>query len=87
MLAKRGLQIPLHRDGMATRSYMHVADAASAFDSILHHGEDRGVYNIGAQEERTIPEKAGAFRGAFTEHLRWPTGPGGGPGDIGFQYF
>ena len=32
-------------------------------------------------------EKAGAFRGAFTEHLRWPTGPGGGPGDIGFQYF
>ena len=66
---------------------MHVADAASAFDSILHHGEDRGVYNIGAQEERTIPEKAGAFRGAFTEHLRWPTGPGGGPGDIGFQYF
>ena len=32
-------------------------------------------------------EKAGAFRGAFTEHLRWPTGPAGGPGDIGFQYF
>jgi len=54
MLAKRGLQIPLHGDGMATRSYMHVADAASAFDSILHHGEDRGVYNIGAQEERTV---------------------------------
>ena len=24
MLAKRGLQIPLHGDGMATRSYMHV---------------------------------------------------------------
>ena len=21
------------------------------------------------------------------EHLRWPTGPAGGPGDIGFQYF
>ena len=54
MLAKRGLQIPLHGDGMATRSYMHVADAANAFDSILHHGEDRGVYNIGAQEERTV---------------------------------
>ena len=50
MLAKRGLQIPLHGDGMSTRSYMHVADAASAFDSTLHHGEDRGVYNIGDQE-------------------------------------
>ena len=54
MLAKRGLQIPLHGDGMATRSYMHVADASSAFDIILHHGEDRSVYNIGAQEERTV---------------------------------
>ena len=33
---------------------MHVYDAASAFDAILHKGETKGVYNIGAHEERTV---------------------------------
>lgn len=54
MLARNGLQIPLHGDGQATRSYMHVHDAASAFDTILHKGAEKGVYNIGAHEERTV---------------------------------
>ena len=54
MLARNGQQIPLHGDGMATRSYMHVYDAASAFDMILHKGEVKGVYNIGAKDERTV---------------------------------
>jgi len=54
MLARNGAQIPLHGDGQATRSYMHVADAASAFDTILHKGTLMGVYNIGAHEERTV---------------------------------
>jgi dTDP-D-glucose 4,6-dehydratase len=36
MLARNGQPIPIHGDGMATRSYMHVHDAASAFDTILH---------------------------------------------------
>lgn len=53
LLAMNGLKIPIHGDGMATRSYMHVNDAASAFDTILHKGTTKGVYNIGAQEERT----------------------------------
>ena len=54
MLAMNGRKIPIHGDGMATRSYMHVYDAASAFDKILHKGENRGVYNIGAHEERSV---------------------------------
>ena len=54
MLAQSGGTIPIHGDGMATRSYMHVYDAASAFDTILHKGAIKGVYNIGAHEERTV---------------------------------
>ena len=54
MLARNGDKIPIHGDGQATRSYMHVYDAASAFDAILHKGEVKGVYNIGAHEERTV---------------------------------
>ncbi len=54
MLAKKGMKIPIHGDGLATRSYMHVYDAASAFDTILHRGKTKGVYNIGAHEERTV---------------------------------
>jgi len=33
---------------------MHVSDAAAAFDNILHKGENYNIYNIGAQEERTV---------------------------------
>jgi dTDP-glucose 4,6-dehydratase len=54
LLARNGVKIPIHGDGKATRSYMHVRDAASAFDTILHKGETSGIYNIGAHEERTV---------------------------------
>jgi dTDP-D-glucose 4,6-dehydratase len=54
MLARNGLKIPIHGDGLASRSYMHVYDAASAFDAILHKGETKGVYNIRAHEERSV---------------------------------
>lgn len=54
ILASMGAQISIHGDGLATRSYMHVSDAASAFDVILHHGQFSHVYNIGAHEERTV---------------------------------
>ena len=35
ILAMKGKQIAMHGDGMATRSYMHVDEAASAFDVIV----------------------------------------------------
>jgi dTDP-D-glucose 4,6-dehydratase len=51
MLAKNGMEIPIHGDGLATH-YMHVYDATSAIDAILHKGETKGMNNIGAHEER-----------------------------------
>jgi len=47
-------KIALHGDGSTLRSYMHVSDVATAFDTILHRGETGHVYNIGALKERTI---------------------------------
>ena len=54
ILASRGEKIAIHGDGLATRSYMHVDDAAAAFDCIMRRGEIGHVYNIGAHEERTV---------------------------------
>ena len=54
VLALRGSKIAIHGNGLATRSYMHVDDAAAAFDIILHKGKTFEVYNIGAHEERSI---------------------------------
>ena len=54
MLARAKRNIPIHGDGLATRSYMHVHDAAAAFDVILHAGKTKEVYNIGARDERTV---------------------------------
>ena len=54
ILAFTGSKISIHGDGLATRSYMHVDDAASAFDVILRKGKSSHVYNIGAHEERTV---------------------------------
>lgn len=53
-LLHRGEKIPIHGNGLALRSYMHVSDAASAFDYILHQADNQSIYNIGAQEERTV---------------------------------
>ena len=54
ILASRGERVPIHGDGRATRSYMHVDDTSSAFDYILHKGDIHQVYNIGTHEERTV---------------------------------
>ena len=54
ILANTGRNIPIHGDGLATRSYMHVDDAALAFDVIVHKGVTTEIYNIGAHEERSM---------------------------------
>ena len=54
LLAQKDMRIPIHGDGQATRSYMHVSDAAAAFDTVLHEGKVGEIYNIGALEERTV---------------------------------
>lgn len=53
-LLQRKRKIPIHGAGNSLRSYMHVRDAASAFDYVLHKGEVLNVYNIGAHEERSV---------------------------------
>lgn len=58
LLASRGDLLPVHGDGLATRSYLYVEDVAEAFDVILHKGIPGHVYNIGTQKERTVLEVA-----------------------------
>lgn len=58
LLLEQGNKIPIHGDGQAVRSYMHVLDAVNAFDVILHKGKEGEVYNIAANEERTVKSVA-----------------------------
>ncbi|EIE20300.1 NAD(P)-binding protein [Coccomyxa subellipsoidea C-169] len=54
LLAARGEDLPVHGDGLATRSYLYIDDVTEAFDIILHKGVVGEVYNIGSQRERTV---------------------------------
>lgn len=47
----RGQPVVLHGDGSPTRRYLYAADAADAFDTILHKGEIGHVYNVGSSDE------------------------------------
>jgi dTDP-D-glucose 4,6-dehydratase len=58
ILAINGEKIAIHSDGDATRLYMHVDDASSAFDVILHSGATAQIYIIGSREEQTIVSDA-----------------------------
>ncbi|EFN53003.1 hypothetical protein CHLNCDRAFT_7301, partial [Chlorella variabilis] len=78
LLASRGERLPVHGDGLATRSYLYVADVAEAFDIILHKASGGGsglfgtatgqvgqVYNIGSQQERTVLDVAADICAVF----------------------
>lgn len=41
----------LHGDGSPTRRYLFAADAADAFDTILHKGSLGHIYNVGSYDE------------------------------------
>ncbi|CAN8074241.1 unnamed protein product [Agarophyton chilense] len=43
----------IHGNGHHSRNYVYVTDMAEAFDTILHHGNVGGVYNVGSDEEKT----------------------------------
>ena len=58
LLASQNRRLPIHGDGMATRSYLYVDDVAEAFDVVLHRGVPGEVYNIGTKKERTVREVA-----------------------------
>jgi dTDP-glucose 4,6-dehydratase len=50
-LVQRGRKCILHGDGSNTRRYLHVSDAVSALDTILHMGEVGKIYNAGSDFE------------------------------------
>jgi dTDP-glucose 4,6-dehydratase len=55
-LIKDGKDLPIHGDGTALRSYLHVSDVARAFDTVLHCGKDHEIYNIGTEVERSVKD-------------------------------
>ena len=65
LLAAAGARLPVHGDGKALRSFLHVRDAAAAFDVVLHAGADGGVFNVGSRRERTVLEVAAAVCAHF----------------------
>lgn len=50
-LLNRGKPVVLHGDGSPTRRYLFAADAADAFDTILHKGQPGQIYNVGSSDE------------------------------------
>jgi dTDP-glucose 4,6-dehydratase len=65
LLANRGDMLPVHGDGKAVRSYLHVRDVARAFDTVLHKGLIGEIYNIGTQKERSVNEVVAAIAKHF----------------------
>jgi UDP-glucose 4,6-dehydratase len=53
-IQERDFPLPIHGDGSAVRSYLHVSDVARAFDVILHKGVTGEIYNIGTSVERSV---------------------------------
>jgi UDP-glucose 4,6-dehydratase len=56
--ANRGLELPIHGDGLAVRSYLYVEDVADAYITVLLKGRVGETYNIGTQKERSVVDVA-----------------------------
>lgn len=56
--AQRGLDLPIHGDGLSVRSYLYVEDVADAYITVLLKGVVGETYNIGTQKERTVVDVA-----------------------------
>lgn len=55
----------LHGDGSPTRRYLYAADAADAFDTILHKGQVGQIYNVGSSDEISNVELSGKILDAL----------------------
>lgn len=51
---KSTIKFPLYGGGKQTRAFCHINDFISGFRTMLHHGKDREIYNIGVTEETKI---------------------------------
>ncbi|OXS79286.1 dTDP-glucose 4,6-dehydratase [Domibacillus enclensis] len=49
----RGEKVPLYGDGGNVRDWLYVDDHCEAIDLILHHSENKQIYNIGGNNEWT----------------------------------
>jgi UDP-glucose 4-epimerase len=54
----RGESIPIHGDGMQTRSFTYVSDTVRGLASVLQHGRHGEIFNIGSTHEITIVDLA-----------------------------
>lgn len=45
-----GKKIPLHGSGNHVRSWLHVNDFCSAIDTVMHKGQERGIYNVSGEQ-------------------------------------
>jgi UDP-glucose 4,6-dehydratase len=63
------MPLPIHGDGMAMRSYLHVSDVAAAFELILFKVVAGEVYSIGAQQERSVVSVARDIAAYFNKDL------------------
>lgn len=74
ILARNGSPLPVHGSGESTRSFIHIDDAAAAYDLILHKGVTGETYNIGSRRERSVLDVARDIRRVFDEGL-WDSLP------------
>jgi dTDP-glucose 4,6-dehydratase len=44
-------KLPIQGDGSHTRAFLHVSDVVNAFITILEHGKEGEIYNIGCDEQ------------------------------------
>jgi UDP-glucose 4,6-dehydratase len=58
MQLKNNEQVTIQGDGSALRSFLHVEDTCSAFETILFEGKIGEIYNIGTHEEYSVMEVA-----------------------------
>lgn len=68
LLASRASDLPVHGDGLNTRSYVYVDDVVEALDIVLHRGELGETYNIGASQQKCVKEVVQAV----ADHFKLP---------------
>jgi dTDP-glucose 4,6-dehydratase len=51
-------ELPIYGDGLHVRDWIYVEDHCRALDTVLHHGREGEIYNIGGRSERTNLEVA-----------------------------
>jgi UDP-glucose 4-epimerase len=54
----RGETIPIHGDGLQTRSFTYVSDTVRGLAAVLENGPSGEIFNIGSAEEITILDLA-----------------------------